>query len=89
MTSQDQLNKVCLSSIPSIKPGSYFMPMRMRMRREFGVNLMHNPPFAVIFASELSGVQLLQTFVANLCSNIRIAFTGSMNRALGSAHWHV
>ena len=67
---------------PSVKPGSYFLPMRMPS--EFDVKLTSHPPFAAIIRK---GEQ--QSSTSANCSlrigdvKIRFAFSiaGSMNRA--------
>ena len=53
------LKRLAIASNINLKPGSYFL--QMRMRREFDMNLTSQPSFCSIFVkSELSRVGLLQ-----------------------------
>ena len=80
---------LCMYRFVRLKPGSYFM--QMRMRSEFDVNLTSQPSFRSDIRKWVEQSCPAANFSLRICDvNIRIAFafTESMNQALVGTYWH-
>ena len=73
----------CSTLLCRVKPGSYFL--RMRMRSDFDVNLTSHPPFAAIIRKGVEQRATAANCSLRICDvkiRFAFAFAGSMNRTL-------